>query len=96
MHEVEFLSFSEKKNEIFSALRQSLTFSDLSFMRKIPFFSLTHDLSHEILYAFGSVIKLICHFFHHLGEKEQRENPQSGIYHLDESSESLPHYLSET
>jgi uncharacterized protein YjaZ len=54
---------------------------------------------HEILYAFGSVIKLICHFFHHLcrrGRENKKEKQQSGIYHFDELSESLPHYLSET
>lgn len=61
-------------------LHQSLTFSDLSFMQKFNFFSLTHDLSHEILYAFGSVIKLICHFsiifcWGERKRKKQNEDP---------------------
>lgn len=52
---------------------EASTFVIYSFAEKIPFFSLTHDLSHEILYAFGSVIKLICHFFHHLCLKTGRK-----------------------
>lgn len=66
----------------------------------------THDLSRRIRYAFGSVIKLICHFF--LSDSEGRSGMRTAsereyarrwgkrIHHLDESSESLPHYLSET
>lgn len=70
-------------------------------MRKILFFHFTHDLFYEILYAFKSVIKLICQFFYLLQHEDKKKHKKFHkrrsvkIHHLDESSESLPHYLSE-
>lgn len=63
MHETKFLKFHEtqKKRDWGSpSIANVLWFI---FHAGNSIFSLTHDLSHEILYAFGSVIKLICHFF---------------------------------
>lgn len=61
-HEMKFCSCKEKN---ISKEVETLTIVHVLwfiFYVKNSIFSLTHDLSHEILYAFGSVIKLICHF----------------------------------
>ena len=93
------------------------------------FLHITHDLSHDILYAFLSVINLICHFYISSessydddGKTKRKRRAEDGddeeeaeasgwvererenfsqvgtqnIHHVDESSQSLPHYLSET
>lgn len=55
------------------------------YAKNSTFFSLTHDLSHEILYAFGSVIKLICHFsiiFVEGGKKKKKHKENPAKRHL--------------